>query len=531
MAERYKQIIKEDKKLYSPGIPVIVLAYAILHDLKENKYLAQIKYENCSERTISGLVISLMAYNQLGELIEKVDDYHYIEQNASSGMSFGSKSAIRLMTNTVPKRIDIIIKDIIFSDDEAYVLSDYSPLVAIPERISLESEFKTDLIEEYRALLNSKMSYIPTTNGNVWFCSCGTYNVGSNKCVKCGAQKVDVFSYLNRSTLENSKLDKKYERAMLLKNEQSIESLISAKEIFKNLHDYRDAEEKSLECQKIIDEKAEAINKENEIVEKKKKSRTKTIMVLIVAALLCFLIIQKVIIPNNKYNDAMGLIEKKDYVAAYEKLEELKDYKDSEEKRKSILVEYEIEMIRRADEYDVVEFGKYEQDDVKDNGKEKLRWIVLSKDDESALLLSEYGIENKLYNETDNGYTWENCTIRTWLNDTFYEKAFSKKEKAKLFVATVDGYDLGDRVFILAPRELDEYYSEGAFCKPTKHAINAGCFYAENTGNCMWWARARWGSGKHDGSYYDMDGGSHSYSKLDEGIGVAVRPAIFVGLE
>ena len=62
-----------------------------------------------------------------------------------------------------------------------------------------------------------------------------------------------------------------------------------------------------------------------------------------------------------------------------------------------------------------IKFGSYQG--------EKIEWRVLDVIGEKVLLLSEYGLDVKPYNDNlSSGITWESCTLRRWLNDEFYEK-------------------------------------------------------------------------------------------------------------
>ena len=79
---------------------------------------------------------------------------------------------------------------------------------------------------------------------------------------------------------------------------------------------------------------------------------------------------------------------------------------------------------------DIFTFGSYEQDNDTSNGKEPIEWIVLSKNDKEMLVLSRYALDHKPYNEEFvDKITWEECTLRKWINDDFYNAAFNKTEK------------------------------------------------------------------------------------------------------
>ena len=81
-----------------------------------------------------------------------------------------------------------------------------------------------------------------------------------------------------------------------------------------------------------------------------------------------------------------------------------------------------------------VTLGQYEQDNNLSNGPEEIEWLVLAIVDQKALLVSKYGLDTKPFNEIRKEITWENSTIRNWLNNEFYNNAFSSSEKNKIII-------------------------------------------------------------------------------------------------
>lgn len=82
-----------------------------------------------------------------------------------------------------------------------------------------------------------------------------------------------------------------------------------------------------------------------------------------------------------------------------------------------------------VDDLNTIKFGKYEQDNNVENGKEDIEWIVVTVDDNSALLLSKYILDDIEYHNDMGITTWEDSYIRKWLNSDFYNDAFDEDEK------------------------------------------------------------------------------------------------------
>lgn len=83
--------------------------------------------------------------------------------------------------------------------------------------------------------------------------------------------------------------------------------------------------------------------------------------------------------------------------------------------------------------------------------------------------------------------TWETCTLRSWLNSTFLNAAFSSEEQKAILTTTMDnsesqgngqwsvtgGNNTEDRVFLLSYAEAKEFFNSDSerTCKPTYYDI------------------------------------------------------------
>lgn len=94
-----------------------------------------------------------------------------------------------------------------------------------------------------------------------------------------------------------------------------------------------------------------------------------------------------------------------------------------------------------SDDLQVVVLGRYEQDNNLDNGSEQIEWIVLESDGKSALVLSKNILECKPYNDGFAACNWESSSLREWLNNDFFEVAFSDGEKARIIESLVPDFD------------------------------------------------------------------------------------------
>ena len=87
-----------------------------------------------------------------------------------------------------------------------------------------------------------------------------------------------------------------------------------------------------------------------------------------------------------------------------------------------------------------IQLGYYEQDNIYSNGREPIEWYVIRLDEGKAMLLSKRILDAGKYNDIEwenaETTTWENCSLRFWLNEEFYQEAFFFKERSVIISMT-----------------------------------------------------------------------------------------------
>ncbi len=201
----------------------------------------------------------------------------------------------------------------------------------------------------------------------------------------------------------------------------------------------------------------------------------------------------------------------------------------------------DMEVLKKAKVGSYILFGEYEQDYDDANGKEAVEWLVLDKQDDKMLVISRYGLDGSSYNSEFESTTWETCSLREWLNDTFYEKTFIPEEKSVIIASTVTadknpdygttaGNDTIDKVFLLSIDEARRYFTDddARACKGTPFCYACQAQEAEN-GNCYWWLRSP-GSNSSFAADVDDSGSVVSGGYFVVNFRHAVRPAMWLNL-
>ena len=255
---------------------------------------------------------------------------------------------------------------------------------------------------------------------------------------------------------------------------------------------------------------------------------------------------------EEAYATAIKLFNEGNALEAYPKLAWLGDYKDSAEKAKEIFEEYEIQKIKTANVGDVVVFGNYEQDNDISNGKEKIEWRVLAKENKRLLLVSKYALDCQPYNTSDSNVTWETCSLRKWLNETFLKNAFTDEEQMKIAttVASADanprcntsqGKATKEKVFLFSTVEADKYVEAGKYagvhfdsnsyskCSPTEYATANGVYTSDSNSRCFWWTRTS-GAEQSRAAGISATGSVNYTGRSVDYYGAGVRPAMWIDL-
>lgn len=363
------------------------------------------------------------------------------------------------------------------------------------------------------------------------------------------------------------------------------------------LNGYRDVEKLRKQAEQRYEECRNAEEKQRRANARKKKTMTIAAIVLAVAACVAGWFVVTRVIPENKYQQAWTLRENGKYdeaIAAFEELGEYSDakaqitetkyqqatnlnafgkydeayaiyvtltgYKDVDK----LLTEDDniVAVIKALEARDAkftvgnyVTFGEYPQTTAGED-MTPIEWLVLARDGDKALLISRYGLDAQPYNKDHTSVTWETCTLRTWLNGTFYNKAFSSAEQAAILTTSVDnskyqcysgwntsgGNNTQDKVFLLSYAEANQYfgvtYDNSSNTKsrvaPTAYAFaqgageNSSYKTADGIDAGWWWLRSPGYNQSRAADVFPV--GSLFYIDVNYASG-SVRPALWVNIE
>lgn len=139
---------------------------------------------------------------------------------------------------------------------------------------------------------------------------------------------------------------------------------------------------------------------------------------------------------------------------------------------------------------------------------EPISWTVLSEDNGTALILCDMIIDSQQFDYDGNSSNnYAESTIRIWLNDTFYNTAFTDLQRQMILMSVVDnsilstGYSSNpyicsntiDKIFLLSYRELATYFptNETRVKYTTDYSRSQGVGLSTVDGETgYWWLRS-----------------------------------------
>ena len=185
---------------------------------------------------------------------------------------------------------------------------------------------------------------------------------------------------------------------------------------------------------------------------------------------------------------------------------------------------------------DTIEFGK---NFLSKGTAEPLQWEILAIEAKRILLLSKFAIDACAFHKREGTVSWEISDIRKFLNEEFYDKAFSAWEKKIIKESLVMpeknehyGTEFGDvtcdRIFLLSAGEVERFVPSEEKRKRavTKYALEKGV-YTNGNDTCRWWLRNS-GHSNDTVAEVDYNGKLHYYGMSAEYDRCGLCPAMWL---
>ncbi len=481
MSERYSKLFALPENLYASGAPVVIAAGALLKDNQTGKVIAQLKLRNIGANNIKAAKVCIHPFDTVGNALGAAVEYQYLDLAAKRNEEFGAKSPIPL-ADTATRAYSVSVAEVVFTDNTVWKATD-EPWETLSVPATLDNTYNdSELVKQYRVKFGADCKYNPTVQKDLWYCACGELNHKEETiCHHCGKslatlQAIDISALKTdrdaRIAAEKQKAaedkDAAAEKAKKIKRLAMIITpiiviLIIAAVLISGMVRQKQEEAAKLDAYNAAvallenGEYSEAISALSALGGYKDSDELiKDCEELIAAAKL-----------EESYYSAMAYIEDGKYSQAAAIFEQLGDYKDCKEQLAALELPLFKEELAGVKVGGTFIYGTYEQDNNTENGAEPIQWIVLQSDTTDfpfVMAISKYVLDAQPFHSERGFFTWENCSLRTWLNNDFLTSAFTDEEIALLSPAQVstpdnptNGTDCGndtiDTVFLLCAQD------------------------------------------------------------------------------
>ncbi len=183
-------------------------------------------------------------------------------------------------------------------------------------------------------------------------------------------------------------------------------------------------------------------------------------------------------------------------------------------------------------------------------------WHVLDVQGGNALLLSDKVLEHRLYNDKHGDTTWENCTLRGYLNGPFYDK-FTVEEKSRIVKTAISnpdnpwyrtngGNNTHDKIFLLNLEDVAQYWGDSGqlMTRPKNDGrfswwqdeyafwiddqYNAARKVGNYAGTALWWWLRSPGNSSTYAAFVDYNGHINLHGNTVYVHACGIRPALWL---
>ena len=189
---------------------------------------------------------------------------------------------------------------------------------------------------------------------------------------------------------------------------------------------------------------------------------------------------------------------------------------------------------------DIIPFGEH-------------NWRVLDVQDGRALIITENVIEERAYHIGGGNITWEHSTIRSYLNNQFFN-SFNAADRARIaetrvvnndnpWFGTPGGNDTTDRIFLLSLEEVVRYFGDSGQLANQNHPNNHGWGFSDQYGTARiarnihgheswWWLRSPGSNSHYAANVFSSTGGLNVGGLIASTgpVSGGVRPALWLEL-
>lgn len=321
---------------YKPSIgiidaPVNIEEVALLQDSVDKNILGRIKFINYSKQSIIAIFVQLRVANIAGEPIAlDKERFIYQDMKVSPGELYGNRIPISLPADA--RYFSVQLEKVVFDNGEIWNATNGTSCKVSQKEIQVPEEVIDSVREELKKHLNNVeyVHYFYEEEQNFWGCTCGKINSDATRmCTFCGNFQNSQKYYLTEENVNRLVIEKQKE----IEDEKQKKLLIEAEKKRIEAEKNRKIQQERLEKWEQLRKEQEKIEKNREIVAKKKKKICRCIIGIAVVALISLGVASYNYTKKKTietYQRATEAYQKEDYETAIKEWNKILSYEDSE---------------------------------------------------------------------------------------------------------------------------------------------------------------------------------------------------------
>lgn len=182
MSGRYSRLFTLPENLYAAGAPIVISAGALLKDNQTGKVLAQLKFRNISPKEIKAIKVNITPLDTVSHPLGAGVEYQYLDLTAHRGNEFGQKSPISL-PDAATRAFLVKVQEVVYADNIVWQAKD-EPWEPLKKSVFVSDK---ELLKQIQMEYGNSFLSMPTTDKDLWICSCGEMNhKEETECFHCG---------------------------------------------------------------------------------------------------------------------------------------------------------------------------------------------------------------------------------------------------------------------------------------------------------------------------------------------------------
>lgn len=518
--DRYSRPYLLPEHLHCCGLPFEIEAGALLVDTKTDNVLVQLKMASHADANVKAVKVTVQPADVKGDSLGDPVTHQYLDLDVRRGESFGQRTPIPLPDNSA-RSFSIMSVEVVYEGNEVAASNgEWAPL---PEQEALRASISDEeLIKQYQIDFGKGCVYRLQEMGDLWRCVCGTTNREDEEACHCCGQQLSVLRAIDPRIVEERKSERleaeriEYERQLERERIAAIEAEKAAEE----------SKRRHKKTAVIIAAIAAALavayfGITTIVIPLSKYNDAVALMETgdLAGAEAAFKALgdykdSQTRVKECQYNKAVALLEEGKYSSAKKAFESLGDFQDSSTKAAECedgiaqevdAVVHEMAESLAAGDYEAAKrVPALKQVDTPDevfalaerkamananvgdiviygnNGDSgPVKWRVLNKDEDGALILSLYGWTSTAVNDDKRDDDWSMTGLRKNMQDSgVINGIFSIYETAGIderehvydgeYDETLKGYREGtekktnDKLFLLSRVDVERYLPDPA---------------------------------------------------------------------